>query len=284
MAARLSGSFFLSGRTDPTLNIWTGPEENQTIMSAFIGGQHVSSKPVLVPHGPVCISGHLCSYPDLIAGMCRQVPTSTMYVCPVIDELAAFGAVCFDETPRKIYLSIANKDELEAEYQEFQPDLDGDGLGRMAGLVAKGLPVWNQMRKPLGVTAFYDRMLVKEVDPGIPCVYIVRLASMDTYFPSEPISARLYAASTVPVAMKVTDEFRAATKCEGETVWVLSATEHVTGLPQFMQFYQLMSGMDWVVSVEPKSVDPIQNMPVFRHDKGYRVPLEMYQSMRGDNA
>ena len=224
----------------------------------------------------IALCGSIVKSPDAMAQFCQMFPCESVYVCPLVDELAAFGAlvsILDKEKPRRANLLIPNTENIDTEFREFDPKLAGDGLGRMAGLIHRGIPVLNEMRKSLGVSVFYGRIIHDGLKGGSE--YIVDLDSINTYFPLEPVSAKLYAATSVPVRMVVTSEFRKASGCEREYADIFVASDYVPDLPVFMRFYKLMSGRDFVGTSNVNDKMFVRRiMPVFRYNRAYKLFLE----------
>ena len=64
----------------------------------------------------------------------------------------------------------------------------------------------NEVKTVVGVSPFYGRTLNREGARGDQI--IVRAAEVDQFFPQVPISAKNYAATSVPVRMVTTEQFR----------------------------------------------------------------------------
>jgi hypothetical protein len=214
-----------------------------------------------------CICGPAVRDPAIVAEFCRRFPAHSVYACPLVDELAAFGTLAGQlmtekkDKPRRTSLCVPNKNVIEnRDFQPFDPSLDGDGYGRMAYVVSKGIPAVNEMMTRVGISPFYGKVLSK--NDGT--VWIVRAEKAGAYFPHEPPSV-FYAATTVPVRVRNTDKFRERTGWANETVDIVIPSEYIPDLPVFMNFYQVCSGMDFV-AVSDK-IDT--KMPIFRYDKGY---------------
>jgi len=222
----------------------------------------------------IALCGQIVKSPEAVAEFCRAFPCETVYVCPLVEELAAFGALVTTlekESPRRANLFVPNTEVINAEFKEFDPKLAGDGLGRMASLVHRGIPVLNEMRTGPGISPFYGKI----IHDGSKNVsnYIVSLEGIDEYFPYEPISARFYAATSVPVRMSVMPKFRKDSGCESEYADVFVASDYVPDLSVFMRFYRLMSGKSFVGISDAKDITAFakKTMPVFRYNRAYKV-------------
>ena len=110
---------------------------------------------------PVVFCGKGASNPTTVAKLCEVFPSSQLYVCPVVDELAAFGNLVLyvPEKPRRATMWFPNKEVLDTPSLEFDPKLEGDGLGKMAALVARKKAVYNDIRRGAGIPTFYGLVL-----------------------------------------------------------------------------------------------------------------------------
>jgi hypothetical protein len=198
-----------------------------------------------------------------------------VYVCPLVDELAAFGVLAMKlmeigkEKPRRAFLCSPNEEPMDGKSVEFDPKLEGDGYGVMADVVTHGVPALNDVMKCPGVSPFYGKALMRNCSS--PVAYLVRCESVDKYFPCEPISAKMYAATSVPVQFDNTNEFRKASGCESDKVNVVIVSDFIFMLPVFMNFYQIMSKCDVVATASPENVACSKAMPVFRYRRAYSM-------------
>lgn len=226
------------------------------------------------PNAPLCVAGYVAQEPATIAELCRTYPCHTVYVCPLVEELAAFGALVTNlhqEKPRRTSLCVPNKEDMGGPYQEYDAKLNGDGYGQMANIVHRGLPVLNEMMSCPGISPFYGRVLSKKV--GDSPTYIIRSEAVHKFFPNEPLSATHYAATSVPVEVNNTTSFKRASGCDEEKVKIFVSSDHVPNLPVFMNFYKVMSNNDFVGTSNSKQLVCSKNLPVFRYDKGYSKEL-----------
>lgn len=283
MAARMTGSYFISGNRAPALNVWSDGEGAVIAMTYVKDGEIVHGNAGdggVAHHVPICLSGPVVYDGEKVAEFCRVYAHSSVFVCPVVQELAALGMSCRGSKTFRAHMAWENDENYDGlECQEYDPKLDGDGLGRMASVVSTVGFAVNQMMKPIGVSGFYGRTLFRDWDKNRPPCFIVQEHSMDKYFPAEPISSKHYAATSVPVVMDSTPEFQEATKCTENRVAVLSANDFLRGLPDFMRFYQLLSGMDWVSFSDENAVSGFKvckRVPVFRYNRAYMVPIDRY--------
>lgn len=283
MAARMTGSYFISGYRGPTLSIWSDGEGAVIAMTYTKNGKIVHSSAGdggVAHHVPICLSGPVVYDGKKVAEFCDTYSHSSVFVCPVVQELASLGMACEGVETFRAHLADKNLDEYEGlDFQEYDSNLDGDGMGRMASVISRNGFAVNQIMTPVGISGFYGRTLFRDVDENREPLFIVQTKSMDKYFPAASISMKHYAATSVPVVIPNTDEFRKATKCTADSVAVLASTDHIRGLPEFMRFYQVMSGRDWVCfgdKYAAKGFKSCKRVPVFRYNKAYMVPLERY--------
>lgn len=234
---------------------------------------------------PVVICGQACADPEKVAELCAKYPGRPIYACSLTDELAAFGAlvVAVDDkdNPRRAPLCVPRLDDIPGtEGVEFDPKLEGDAEGLMARLVAGGMPVLNEMMSPVGISPYHGRVLTMDGHPEDPC-FIVRSSSVDRLFPSEPVSLKHFAATSVFASVTVTPQFSEVSGVdEGTRVSIFVATDYVPGVSDMMRFYQLVAGRDFIGTSRPEMVSSVKNMPVFRYNKAYSVPMEERRESR----
>jgi len=226
-----------------------------------------------------CFFGPDVAVPGLVSEFCKRENPNSVYVCPLTEELVSFGMVASHvmnklmDRPRRADLSLTFDEPLDCASSAFNPKLDGDGLGRMAELVGKRKArVLNQMRVVPGISPFYGNVIGPAGDG-----YIVSGDCVLKFFPWEPINSTLGAATCVPVEMTPSDEFRKLSGDDRERVNVFVSSEHVNGLPTFMRFLKIMSGMDFVGVTPWKGSSP--EGVVFRHSRGYNTLFEKSESL-----
>jgi hypothetical protein len=258
--------------------------ENEIMGCAFLSGQKdnivvLNGSRVVgfgIKNNPwVGVCGTMVKSPKAVAGLCKMRPGTLMYVCSIVDELAAFGALVseFKELPRRVSFLKQNKEVISADSMEFDLRLPDDGMGRMADAVAQGLYVVNQTMSSIGIPIFYGMTLSREwLGTGH---VIVRGDVIDKFFPNTPISAKYFAATTVPVSMSVSGEFRKVSGYNGKVIDVVVANEAEPGLDAFMSFYKAISKREFVFVT--KDVQHRDIVPVFRFDRAYRVKKEKYE-------
>ena len=225
------------------------------------------------PNTLLCVAGYVANDPVAIAELCRTHPCNTVYVCPLVEELAAFGVLAVNlldkEKPRRTSLCITNNQDMEGQYLEYDHKLDGDGYGKMADVVHRGFAVLNEMMDCPGISPFYGRVLANK--SGLPPVFIIRSDSIGRYFPHEPLSTTHYAATSVPVEVENTRSFMEQSKCNAPKVNIVVSSDYIPGLPVFMNFYKVMSGNDCVGTTCPKQLASSKKVPVFRYNKAYKM-------------
>jgi len=278
--ASAMGCYFLSGSRNPMLIVWSDGEAQERFILARVMGRFAISRAIGELPDSVGICGPVCDMPDKVVKLCRSLSFSNIYVCPLVKGIAAFGLLAnevHEVRNRRIPLFWNNTQELDSECQLFDANLDGDGLGRMANLVAKGIPVLNDMLTTPQVDTFYGRVLsFKEYEEPI---YLLRSSKIREVFQTESIPIRDYVATQVPIELNNTEAFEKETGCVSRKVTVMSSSEYIPGLPEFLRFLSIMGGKEWVISSKANSFEPERGIPVFRHHGGYRVDKEDYKEI-----
>ena len=236
-----------------------------------------------VPTGiSIVICGLICSQPDRLRNLCHAYPAHWLRPVQLIEGLAAFGVLAEtlvkegQEQPRQVQLMSPCRDDIEgAEFQEFDPKLEGDGVGRMANLVAKGQPVLNQMWAGPCLTGFYGSIISREGN-GVWMTTVEQAAKM---FPVEPPSIKKHVARYVPVQVKATDAFREQTDCEDERVNLLVASGVIPDSTTFLRMFFPYCGKKIVCLLDPKSSEAPKNLPVYRYNKGWRMDAFRYKEV-----
>lgn len=254
---------------DPRLGLWKGNDIDPAKLA------QMSDRMSL------CVCGKVVQFPDKLARLCSRFSSSRMYACPLVDELAAFGALArgIGVKPYRVSLCWDNKAPIDARYRAFDPRLEGDALGRMAEVVDKNIPVVNEVMTTIGISPFYGKAVHRDWMPGSKVV--VRIVEMDRWFPQVPISAKNYAATTVFVKMETTEQFREQTGYNEAFADVFVATDYVPGVSTFMRFYKTLSGRGFVFVSDQDKVKHGEVVPVFRSDKAYRVQRDQYEQTHG---
>jgi hypothetical protein len=214
--------------------------------------------------------------PKTIRNLCCDAPFARIRVCPLESELPKVGmAVAGNtDTPRVNLGYTPVTLPLPEEATEFDPNLNADAYGRMAHLIGKrGLPVLNQIMWGPCRSWFYGRVLAGRWW-GEP-VFIMLAEDADSYFPSESVAIRKYAARWVPAQMKNTPDFQKDSQYTSEYVNVMVADESVPMVRTFLLFLRMFGAMRFVVSSDPRLLNPLI-MPVFRSNRGYNVSTARY--------
>lgn len=285
----MAGCAFLSGWSGTFLVIRSDGENERFCLFGWdqrIGhwkGQNISQDNLrkMTARMPLCVCGKVVESPAMMSRLCTRFPSSRMYACPLVEELAAFGVLAksIGKRPHRAVMVWDNKTAIDAESKAFDPVLDGDSMGRMADLVAGGFPVVNEVMSSIGVSPFYGRTLHKRWMDG--SLFIVRMVEMDKFFPKASISAKNYAATSVPVKMETTEQFQALMGYNEPFADVFVATDYVPGVSTFMRFYKTICGLGIVCSSAQGSVRHGEIVPVFRSDKAYRVSRDKYEQSHG---
>jgi len=226
---------------------------------------------------PICVCGDIVRHPDKMMDLCAEYPCSMIYACPIVEELPSIGILVSSNKHkggRRYPLAWENNNPVNAECRKFDPKLDGDGMGRMADLVANNLLPVNEYKTALGVSSFYGKILHKEWMEESVC--IVRMTDMDRLFPNTPVSAKNYAATSVPVKMETTSQFREEAGYNKSDVEVFVSTDYLPDCATFMRFYKTFSGKSFVWASDMDKIDHKPIIPVFRHNGAYRVKREEY--------
>jgi hypothetical protein len=218
----------------------------------------------------IVICGKQALIPVDVARVCRENPHERVYALPWVttpEELQENLKVNHGK-PSRMLPCAPNKEEAEGEKINFYERLKDDAFGVMADALKHGTPILNETMTCPCENAFYGCVLVPKWIPGAST--ILRCKSIDTFFPYEPISAKLYAMTTVPVMLRNTDAFRKETGCLDEEMPVMLATDFIPRIVTFMRFHKLFTGRDWVFSVPP---DKFPGRPPFRwrYNRAYRV-------------
>jgi hypothetical protein len=287
----MTGCAFMSGWTGKCIVISSDGETDHASLLGFVFKEGYLFKGLDVDQEelkkmsvgiPICVCGSVVLSAEKIASLCALYPNSRMYVCPLVYGLSALGVLVrnADKTfsPRRMQITCENKEPIDAEFKEFDTKLDGDGLGRMADLVTHGLLVVNEMKTVQGVSPFFGKTLHRDWMPGSQV--IVRRAEIDSLFPQVPISAKDYAATSVFVKMKTTDQFRDAAGYNEPFVDVVVSTDYLPELSTFMRFYKTFSGRGFVFVSEQNLVRHKEIVPVFRANKAYRVLRGKYENCK----
>jgi len=217
----------------------------------------------------VIVCGKEALDPARVASICEVDPCGEVCCLPWVttqEELEA-NLVTNRGRPNKMLPCEKNFDLLEAEHIEFNANMPGDAFGRMADLLRDGASVVNQVYKCRCRSDFYGNVLTMRPGAGR---YVVATELMDRYFPHAPLSAKVYAATTVAVEMTGTDEVEKLTG--RRRVPVLVVSEWISGLVPFFGFLRVISGMGLVGVFRPDELILQKEIAVFRYNRGYRIP------------
>jgi len=282
MATRFTGSYFLSGVVRPALNVWADGKTTAFVLSHWTDGEirheKIDNIGAISHVVPICLNGPVVNSPTFVAEFCRSFPSSSIFVCPIDQELSALGAVVKNKKPYRAYIPSPQVGDMPYESQEYDPKLEDDKYGRMADLVAKGIPVYNNIYSGPGGGPFYGSVLTMAPHPEME-MYIVNSESMQKYFPTDPISAKYYAATTVPVIMSPSEECKDIAGSKQDKMSVMASSSFAIGMTTFMNFYKICSGRDWCSMNPARLIAPNKTLPLFQYDKAYRVTASEYFKM-----
>lgn len=278
----LTGMFIIMKPDGETVQVaWGRSEgsyyiENEVEMAEFLS---CPNSPLRI--APICVYGEDVKSPEKIAELCARFPSSRIFACSLVDELAALGVLVENirVTPFRSVLAWENWEPIDAEFKTFEKNLNGDAMGRMADVVANGLFAVNEVSTTVGLSPFYGKTLHRDWQEG--CQFIIRKDEMDSFFPQEPISAKHYAATSVPVRMETTEQFRTQTGYNGSHADVFVATDWLPDASTFMRFYKTISGRGYVCVSDQGKIRHRKFVPVFRNDRAYRVLRENYEQTHG---
>lgn len=217
------------------------------------------------------ICGETANDPVEVARVCRENPLDEVYALPWVttyEELAENRKVNRGLPNRVVPCEPNCREEPDCESIEFYDRLEDDAFGNMADALKHQRSVINQTMDVPCPHGFYGRVLTHMWHPG--SVVIVRCVRVQEMFPVEPLSAKLYAMTTVPVMMRNTDKFRDMTGIQEDEVAVLAATDFIPRIVPFMDFHRMFVGGDFVFSVEPSTF--IGPPPLlWRYNRAYRL-------------
>jgi len=217
----------------------------------------------------IIICGQQALNPAEVSRVCRESPQEEVYALPWVRTPEDLQQNLKDNRgkPNRMLPCTPNKEEAEGEKIDFYERLQDDAFGVMADALKHGTPVLNEIMTCPCESAFYGRVLVPKWIPGASV--LLRCGMADAFFPCEPLSAKLYAMTTVPVMLSNTESFEKKTECTEKEVPVMLATDFVPRLVTFMRFHKLFTGRDWVFSVP---LDKFPGRPPFRwrYNRAYR--------------
>lgn len=215
----------------------------------------------------VIVCGTDALNPELVADICKKSPFDEVYALPWITSSSELIRSVSENRgrPNRLFPCHRNTQPYEGDFEEFDDKLNSDALGRMANLVSNGVDVVNEVMTCPCPSSFYGRLITNKVKDNT--TYLVRVEEIPRFFPCEPISATLYAASTVPVSFRNTDCFSKSSGCANETVGVVMANAYIPGTVEFLRFYKLFCGRGYIATLP--TID-CSSAPLFRYNRGYR--------------
>jgi hypothetical protein len=236
----------------------------------------------------IVVCGNVCNIPSQVTNIANEFKFNPIYFCPIIDELAAFGALFVGMRkklympPKRVQFWERNTKEIEGvpEFMEFDENLQdyNEPYGKLAYAVCKhGRKSLNQIKKGIGISPFYDKVISTEILSDEP-LFIVNYKNMEKYFPDEYISTRGFAATSVPVMLKNTDDFKRDSKYDGSEVKIFAVVSEYSDALVFFNFGYSMSGSEIVSSYNPSSLKMEKINLVYRYNKSYRVTKERYKN------
>ena len=267
------GACFLSGYDRSVKVIWSdGLTEVFATIGVDSGSTKITTSTTVSLHDRIVLCGPIVSDPSKVSAFCLRFPANSMTVCPLLEELPAFGCLAEGlwirglDRPRRANLFQPNTESLPYKYREFDEKLVGDGFGRMAHAVSLGGMVINDIMSGPGVSPFYGRLLSwppRFADP----VFIVNFACIEKFLGLVPLSLR-EAARWVPVLCPVSAEFRETTRQDtSEAVIFVSGQDQ--GLDDFLRFYGALTKKGVVSSGKVKLEDRKGGIPIFRYNRVY---------------
>lgn len=281
--AGIWGSRFLSGFQDERMVCF----HSDGVQTSVTGVQWCSelvqvALPITVQIAstvPICLSGPICRDPAFVSSFVRQYPSNRIFVCPVVEELEALGALVIgllkrEEkcVPCRISFYEECKEEIDGEViQEYDDTLKHDNLGRIATALRFGVPVINQVRKGIGISPFYDRVLTLNLTQGKEKIYLIRNGDLKRFFPKEPPSLWMEAASCVPVEGYCSKEFRDISGLDVEKVVFFAMSDFQIGASEFMNFLLMITDKRIVASAPLKMMSELGSSFLFRYNKAYKI-------------
>lgn len=217
------------------------------------------------------ICGKTANDPVEVARVCRENPFEEVYPLPWVhsrEELNENLKVNHGKPNRVVPCKPNTKEEPDYESIDFYGRLEDDAFGTMADALKFHRPVINQIMEVPCPHSFYDRVLTPYWQPG--ATVIIRNKRLQEMFPIEPLSAKVYAMTMVPVMMRNTEPFLKMTGVQESEVPVLASTDCIPKIAVFMDFLKLFTGRDFVFSVEPAKFEGPPVM-LWRYNKAYRL-------------
>jgi hypothetical protein len=278
------GASFLSGKQKCHVAYVEkdGSIKNYKVFGAIL---HLADSTIedLKPNDSLAICG-VGANSKMVVDICRRTKARSVSVSPLNKYLAPFGFLVGTLTMMgkvKPFMTRFCKPcdkSIDAEGNEFDSTLEGDGLGKMAHLVQARTPVVNQMMTTPEMSVFYGRVLSTGGWWGEPVFLMLPRIALK-YFPTEPLSARNYASTWVPVCISNTEEFAKASGFGRSKVNIFVASEITHGLGSFLRFVEMMSKDEFVVSSDPKDMPIPDRIPIFRHHCVYNINADIFREV-----
>jgi len=236
----------------------------------------------------VVVCGNVCNIPSQVSEIANEFKFNPIYFCPIVDELSAFGALFVGMRkksympPKRVQFWERNFKEIKEvpEFMEFDESLQdyNEPYGKLAYAVCKhGKKSLNQIKNGIGISPFYSKVISTEILSDDP-VFLVSYEHMEKYFPDEYISARGFAATSVPVMLNNTDSFKKDSKYDGSKVNVFAVVSEYSDALVFFNFGHAMAGTKIVSSYCPESLKIEKINLVYRYNKSYQVTEERYKN------
>lgn len=279
------GAAFLSGKKKVhTVYVNKDGSEYNFIVSGPTVVQTKNTVEDLKPNDSWVICGEGIKDKRILRNFCERTKACTVTVSPLNDYLVPFGhavgilMVKQLIKPRMTRFCKPWEESLPLEGKDFDPELEGDGIGRMAHLVQSRTPVINQMMKTPSVNAFYGRVLMSGRWWGDPIFLMLPEIALK-YFPAELLSIRNYSSTWVPTAVNNTDEFAKESGYGGSQVNIFVASELTPMLGSFLRFVQIMSKDEFISSSDPKDLPIPEKIPLFRYHSAYNIDEDIFKEV-----
>lgn len=225
----------------------------------------------------ICFCGSDCFVPSRLSDIVRMFPKNRIFVSPLGSANAAFGALIYGakSSSRQVNFLHLNDERLEGfETLYYDMQIEEDCAGKMALSVSNGMCVINEIKKGIGDTAFYGRLL-SPIPVCEDCICLIRESDLDRYFPLEQISVKHFAAKCVPVEAQCSEFFKKESTLDREKV--ILRVVHLQDdeiLKSFMHFYTFYSGKRIVFSLDPKAIGYNRYGTLWRGNVAYRVSAD----------
>jgi hypothetical protein len=279
------GAAFLSGKKNiHTIYVNKDGSDYNFMVSGSTVVQSNKAIEDLDSNDSVAICGEGVKDRRILRYYCKATKAHTVTVNPLGEYLTPFGQAVGIlmlkklVRPRMTRFCEPNSVSLDLEGKDFDPDLEGDGIGRMAHLVQSRTPVVNQMMTTPSTSAFYNRVLMSGRWWGDPIFLMLPEIALK-YFPTEPLSIRNYSAMWVPTPVDNNEEFAKASGFGGSLVNIFVASELTPMLGSFLRFIQIMSKDEFVTSSDPKDLPIPDKIPLFRYHSAYNINDDIFKEI-----